>query len=188
MTIRDYTRYSIGPVQIGASIQEGEINNPSLFSGHRPAFPISRFPPSLITLPIITGSSIIPATLTCSLGVFAASPQPTGYEFQWTRNGIIIPGANDRTYVTSIVDHNSIIKCVLRVISPLGDITVVTSNELFCQIFQSIDVTETELYILSGLPVSNAIDVMEYTPYIITGLSIVGYMSVVETDIYVITV
>lgn len=186
MVMKTYTRTSIGPVQLGPSIQEGEINNPSLIYGPRAAFPISRFAPVLVQAPRVRGSTIIPDKLYLLPGVYNASPQPTGKTYQWLRNGVPIAGATNPTYETTIDDHSRLISCFVTVTSPLGSVAVRTSNELLCQIYQSIDVLENDVYIIGGLPIDNHQHVVEFTPYLITGLPILNNISVMENDVYII--
>lgn len=186
MSQKEYDTFSIGPVKLGPSLQEGEFGVPSILSsGEHPAIELVRTAPALLINPIMLGSIIIPSTLTTTTGVFSGSPSPD-YTYEWLRDGVVIPGENGNTYTTSIVDHDHEIGSRVTATSFLGSVSA-DSNVLLAQIYEDIESVEFEAYIFTGMQVNNAQMVVEMTPYIITGLSILNTAEVSETEIYVIT-
>ena len=62
--------------------------------------------------PAVTGTALVGSTLTCSTGTWTNSP--TGYTYQWTRNGGNISGATSSTYLTVTADGGTSVGCVVR--------------------------------------------------------------------------
>ncbi len=58
--------------------------------------------PKLISAPVVSGSLVRGATLTTTTGAYTNSP--TGYSYQWQRDGADIFGATSQTYVTTSDD------------------------------------------------------------------------------------
>lgn len=75
--------------------------------------------------PQITGSPIVGATLSCSLGTWLNAP--TGYIRQWYRSDVPITGANAATYVLTEDDLGANIKCVVTASNGEGS-TPASSN------------------------------------------------------------
>ena len=67
-------------------------------------------PPVNIIPPVLTGSSTIGSTLTCSEGTWSGFPYPT-FTYQWFRVSSPIPGENTYTYVLQAVDAGLSITC-----------------------------------------------------------------------------
>ena len=61
--------------------------------------------------PAVTGTALVGSTLSCSQGTWTNSP--TGYTYQWTRNGGNISGATSSTYLTVTADGGTSVGCVV---------------------------------------------------------------------------
>ena len=182
---KTYTQFSIGPVQLGPSIQEGEINTPSLLLGPRPAIPILRVPPTLLQSPVISGDPRIPAILTLNPGVYGGSPQPV-LSYQWIRNGIPIPGEINLTYTTVAGDNALDIYVEVYAQSQLGNLTTNT-NIITPVLYENIEIQEAEIYVVSSPTVINLISVSEVQVYYISGMRQLNTVEVNLFEIYIIT-
>ncbi len=65
--------------------------------------------PSNTALPVITGTQTQGQTLSVSNGTWTNSP--TGYAYQWQRDGVNIAGATNNTYVLTNADAGATISC-----------------------------------------------------------------------------
>jgi hypothetical protein len=72
--------------------------------------------------PTITGSTILGQTLTAS--VTGWNPQPTGFTYQWLRNGSNINRATGSTYTLTSADLGRLIS--VRVVATLSGYTTTT--------------------------------------------------------------
>jgi hypothetical protein len=61
------------------------------------------------TAPVVTGTGTVGQTLSCTQGVWTNSP--TGYAYQWLRNGTNIAGATAATRVLAAVDAGTNVSC-----------------------------------------------------------------------------
>jgi hypothetical protein len=76
-------------------------------------------------LPAVTGATTLGATLTCSTGTWSQSP--TGYTYQWRRNGTPISGATANTRVITSDDQGQSLSCVVTATNAQGSSNA-TSN------------------------------------------------------------
>ena len=67
--------------------------------------------PSDTVAPAITGTAGAGQTLTCSAGTWTNNP--TGYAYQWSRDGTPLPGATGSTYAVRIADEGTTLSCVV---------------------------------------------------------------------------
>lgn len=78
-------------------------------------------------LPAVTGTGTVGQTLSCSTGTWSNSP--TGYTYQWRRDGVDISGATSSTYVLVSADAGT--ACTCRVVaSNAGGSTPAVSNSI----------------------------------------------------------
>jgi hypothetical protein len=70
--------------------------------------------------PAITGTAQARQTLTCSTGTWNAAPLPITYAYQWYKNGSIISGATNSTYVVLSADVGSTLKCTVTASNAVG--------------------------------------------------------------------
>jgi len=70
-------------------------------------------PPVNTVSPVISGTTTLGSTLSCTTGTWTGSPNTFIYGYQWRRNGVAIIGANSNTYVTVIEDSEAVITCVV---------------------------------------------------------------------------
>jgi len=64
-------------------------------------------PPVNTVLPVISGSLVVTQTLTVSTGTWLNDP--SGFAYQWLRNGVEIPGATSNSYTLQNADIGTII-------------------------------------------------------------------------------
>lgn len=82
-------------------------------------------PPVNTVLPAVTGSAITGQTLTCSQGTWVNSP--SGYAYQWKRNGVAISGQTATTKLLVMADEGQAITCTVTATNADGS-TSATSN------------------------------------------------------------
>jgi hypothetical protein len=70
-------------------------------------------PPFNTVAPVISGTTTLGSTLSCTTGTWTGSPNTFIYGYQWYRNDILIIGANSNTYVTVAADSAAVITCVV---------------------------------------------------------------------------
>jgi hypothetical protein len=68
--------------------------------------------------PTISGTPSAGQTLTCSTGVW--SNVPTGYAYQWSRDGVAIAGATGRTYTVLGADEGHTLTCTVTASNEAG--------------------------------------------------------------------
>ncbi len=76
--------------------------------------------------PTITGTGQVGATLTCSPGQWTGSP--TSYAYQWERNGTVIPGATNSTYIATSADQNTTIQCLVTATNAGGSASALSNG------------------------------------------------------------
>lgn len=70
-----------------------------------------QIPPVNTIAPVISGTTTLGSTLSCTTGTWTGKPITFYYAYQWRRNGVAILGANSNTYVTTFADSLAIISC-----------------------------------------------------------------------------
>lgn len=75
--------------------------------------------PNNLTLPSISGGYGVGVTLTCDPGTWTDSP--TGYVFQWKRNGSDISNATSSTYITVAADDAETLTCEIIASNAIGN-------------------------------------------------------------------
>lgn len=66
--------------------------------------------PENVELPVITGTTTVGQTLSCSTGVWTGD-EPIAYTYLWLRDGVPIGGATNSTYLLTTSDYNTNISC-----------------------------------------------------------------------------
>jgi hypothetical protein len=79
-----------------------------------PASPI----PACTVAPAVTGTTSVGATLSCSTGTWTNTP--TGYAYQWKRDGSPISVATSSTYVLVGADNGTMISCAVTATNANG--------------------------------------------------------------------
>ncbi len=74
--------------------------------------------PVEVTPPVISGALITGRQLTCSTGRWANDP--TGFAFQWIRNGTTLDGATDDTYALGTLDEGTTLTCAVTAMNAAG--------------------------------------------------------------------
>lgn len=74
------------------------------------ASPVSTEAPSLVAAPVLSGSTEVGNTVSCSEGTWEGNPTPT-YSYQWKRDGVNISGATSNTYTTVVADIGTELTC-----------------------------------------------------------------------------
>ena len=70
------------------------------------------------TPPGITGNATAGSTLTCTTGAW--SPAPSGYDYQWFRDGTPLQGATGATYTVATLDEGTTLTCTVTAIGVGG--------------------------------------------------------------------
>jgi hypothetical protein len=82
--------------------------------------------PSNTSPPVISGSSGIGDTLTCSTGAWLKSP--TSYAYQWKRDGTNISGATANTYVVVTGDGSHTLTCTVTATNATGSASATSAG------------------------------------------------------------
>ncbi len=85
--------------------------------------------PQFTSDPVLSGNAIVGATLTTSNGVFTGTPTPTVISRQWYRNGSLISGATNQTYILVSGDAGATITCRVTIQNSAGSATGVSSSK-----------------------------------------------------------
>ena len=83
--------------------------------------------PVNVTAPVVSGTTTVGSTLSCTTGTWTNSP--TSFAYQWLRNGVAISGATASTYVVVAGDLGTSISCLVTATNAFGS-GVTTSNAL----------------------------------------------------------
>lgn len=86
--------------------------------------------PTNTVAPVISGSTSLGSTLSCTTGTWAGTPNTFTYSYQWKRNGTNIGGATSSTYVTVVGDSTANITCVVTASNGVAPDGTATSNTL----------------------------------------------------------
>lgn len=176
---------ALKPVSLNPSIMEGEKLITSVL-GPKSALRISRFLPTNVTLPSISGESRIPSTLTCFPGVWLASPQPA-YTYQWYADGILLAGETNDTLLTDLSLLDKEITCLVTAENLLGSDEALSGNSIIAQLIEPINTLEYDAYVVSGLGSPSRIDTLSIGTYLITGIGIQNTQSIFSMDVYITT-
>ena len=84
--------------------------------------------PEPTVAPAITGTLTVGSTLTVSNGTWSGSP--TGYTYQWLRDGVEIGGATASTYLLVSGDSGKMIGCAVVATDAFGGQTKVFATEV----------------------------------------------------------
>ncbi len=109
-------------VQVTASNSEGSVTAVSN-TVQVPA----RSAPVTLSPPVISGSGVIPATLTASAGVWEGNPAPS-FAYQWVRGSSDIPGATGASYVTGASDDGATIICRVTASNSQGSAIAISNG------------------------------------------------------------
>jgi hypothetical protein len=82
--------------------------------------------PSVTTVPGIGGTLALGGTLTCSTGTWSNSP--TGYAYQWLRDGSAIGGATASTYVEGTADVGHQLSCQVTATNGQGSASATSAS------------------------------------------------------------
>jgi len=124
-------------VKNGKGIGSG-VSNPTAGAGAGPVNTV---------LPAITGTASVGSTLSCSQGTWTGSP--TGFSYQWLRNGAPIGGATANTYVVASTDQGTTISCAVTATSATGSTSVLATGAVNIPPPPPVNVT---LPVISGTP------------------------------------
>jgi hypothetical protein len=76
-------------------------------------------------LPVISGTTTVGQTLTCSTGTWSKSPT---LSYQWLRDGVVVAGATANTRVLAAPDAGALMSCSV-IATKNGTQTVATSAQ-----------------------------------------------------------
>lgn len=114
-----------------------------------PVTPVS--PPAVTATPTITGSTTLGSVLSCSQGTWNGSP--TGYAYQWKRDGSNVSGETTNTHTIVAADQGHGLSCTVTANNSAGSASSTTSS--------------TSVPAAAGSPVNSALPV-------VTGTATVG--------------
>lgn len=97
---------------------------PVRFIGYGDALPLPA--PENTVAPVVTGTQDVGSLFSCTTGTWTNSP--TGYTYQWQRDGVDISGATSSTYTTVTADKGTFLTCDVTASNGAGSNTA-TSNE-----------------------------------------------------------
>lgn len=180
----DQTR-SVDLVPIEPSIKEGTFLVASPY-GPGASAPLDRYPPSVITDPSIFGDHRIPNWLTCNEGSWDGSPFPV-FEYQWTSDGVDIPGATGKQWLTDLAYENTVIRCRVRGYSRFGEVIVTSSNSIAIERIEAVNVMEEDFATVSGIGAELAQTVQNFRLGYITGRGAEKAQTMMDEQIYYFT-
>lgn len=85
-------------------------------------------PPKNALPPTLSGTAERYQTLTASTGSWTNTP--TGYEYVWYKDGVIIPNESGSSYVIKAGDISSMIKCIIRAFNSVGYSDPIETNAI----------------------------------------------------------
>ena len=89
-----------------------------------PITPVS--PPAVTAAPTITGSTTLGSVLSCSTGTWNGSP--TGYAYQWKRDGTNIAGQTTSSHTVVTADQGHGLSCTVTATNTSGSASSTTSS------------------------------------------------------------
>jgi hypothetical protein len=164
----DFKVRSLDVVHINPSIMEGEKLYTSVL-GPDIAVPIERYAPINLQPPVVTGSDKIPSILTCSQGAWDSSPSPNFF-YQWTADGVDIPGETGRQLLTYSDLDSMEIGCTVTAVNFLGMVEVPSSNTILVGIIEPIWMQEMDFAGITGLNQYEQQNLMNMNIAVATGL------------------
>jgi hypothetical protein len=75
--------------------------------------------PTNVTPPAIVGTPAVGGPLTCDPGTWSGVPAPA-ITFEWTRDGVVIPGQTGPTYTPTRADEGHVLGCVVSARNQFG--------------------------------------------------------------------
>ncbi len=85
--------------------------------------------PAAETPPVVSGTSALGQTLSCSTGSWAGAP--AGYNYQWNSDSSAVQAATDPTYVVQPSDQGNSITCSVTAFNASGASAPATSNSVY---------------------------------------------------------
>ncbi len=76
-------------------------------------------PPANTSVPTVTGTMVAGETIGCLPGAWDGAPSPE-FTFQWLRNGVVIPSETSDTYVLSLADGGTSVRCRVTAFNVAG--------------------------------------------------------------------
>ena len=170
---------------IEPSIREGEHIITSMY-GNEATIPLAHTPPVNVTLPTIVGSVAIPNTLECLVGTWTGSPFPY-FAYQWMADGIDIPGATSKTWVSEAAYDGQEITCEVRGYSNQGEQYVVTPVGVTIVLVVPDTVELERHYILSGVTTQKNNSMWENRSMMVSGMGALYASTIMRSVGYSIT-
>lgn len=184
-TQNDDQMRSVDTVPIEPSIKEGTFLIASTY-GPGASAPLDRYPPSVLVDPYISGDHRIPNWLTVHDGAWDGSPYPK-FEYQWTSDGVDIPGATGKQWLSDLAYENTVIRCRVRGYSRFGEVTVTSSNSISIERIEAVNVMEEDFSLVSGLGAELAQTVQNFRLSYLTGLGAETAQTMLDKQIYYLT-
>lgn len=167
ITQHEYDSDTIDIVPIEPSIREGEYLRTSMRHPDG-AKTLTRFPPQKLADPFITGDTQLPCLLTCQVGNWSGSPQPS-FTFQWMADGVDIPGfTNYRENFDGSYDAQNI-TCEVRAFSSMGENYGFT-DPVLVTLTEPIEVFDWDKHVITGLETRDAMTAYKDTTIITSGM------------------
>lgn len=170
---------SIKPVHINPSIMEGNNLVSSLY-GPLSAKTLTRFSPSNLVAPSVSGAVKIPSTITCNPGVWSSSPSPT-FVFAWYVDGVLVESGPSNLFLTDETMDQKEVTCTVTATNTVGFVTIGSSNGVTVSIIETMNVMENSYYTVAGLPSEDALQMYFTRNYVITGLWV---QDMITTSLY----
>jgi hypothetical protein len=84
-------------------------------------------PVANVTLPVVSGATVVGQVLTCDPGTWTGAPAPT-FAYQWRRNGVNIGGATGSTYIPVTADLGAMLDCMVTATNPSNSATAISNS------------------------------------------------------------
>ena len=184
ITQHEYDSDTIDIVPIEPSLREGEFLRSSLRHPNG-AKTLTRFPPQLLADPFITGDPTLPAILTCEVGTWNGSPQPS-FTFQWMADGIDIPGFTNYREDFDINFDSQNITCEVRAFSPMGENYGFTTS-VYVTIIEPIETRFADWNVTTGISAQSLLSIFKVTTCVTAGLSAPSRIDIQRSVAYFLT-